>query len=149
MLKVRYIAETLEVTIFQVYKYIKNGHLKSRIVDDMYLVEEKDFQDFYENYFINRNSKKGFSEPTIKSANILKEFVFDIFSQDIDPDSFMKKYKDIDSIIPPLKDFYLFHRNLLILEDRKKMKLDDLASKYNLSISQIKRIVKKSKERSN
>lgn len=149
MLKVSYIATTLEITFQQVHNYIKKKQLKATKCDGHWLIKEEDFNFFFNTHFINRHNKKGVKIPSNEQIQILKDFVGDYDNDNLLPKYFQKKYKNIDSLIPPLKNFYIAKRNTFILKDKSTMTIVDLSEKYNLSISQINRIIKKSKERDN
>ena len=150
MLKVSDIASLLEVTNTHVHYYIRNNHLKASKEDGIYLIKEKDYASFYENYFINRNKRKG-NKPIASKEQIsyLYDFVTDCMNEDIDYQKFSKKYKHINQAIPPLDKFVLSVRNKHILKDLKNMKQAEVSAKYNLSLDTIKKISSKSKERSN
>jgi len=61
-------------------------------------------------------------------------------------DEFSKKYKGINIIIPPLENFKLLKRNLMIIQDNKITKQKYIAIKYNLSLRSVEEIVKKYNE---
>ena len=137
------IADILEVSIYQVHYYIRNGFLKSELKNGIRWVDEEDFNTFYNEYFLHRNKQKGKSIPTLEQYQELKDFTNDIFSK-LPYHLFLKKYKNVNSLIPPIEDFKLLKRNLCILQDREDgMKLSDIAKKYELSLRSIEDIVKK------
>jgi DNA-binding transcriptional regulator LsrR (DeoR family) len=142
------VAVILEVSVWQVHKYIKDKHLKSTIKERVRHIATEDFELFYKNYFLNRHKRKGKSIANNDELNTLEDFTKDITSN-ISYDEFSKKYKDIDAIIPPLKHFKLLKRNIMIIKDNETMTQKDIAIKYNLSLRTIESIIKKSKERSN
>ena len=142
------VAVILEVTTWQVHKYIQQKHLKSTISQEVRHIKEKDFEDFYNNYFLSRHKRKGKSIANMDEYATLEDFTKDIISN-MPYNEFSKKYKDIDIIIPPLKNFILLKRNLMITRDNKTTKQKDIAIKYNLSLRTIEEIIKKSKEGDN
>ena len=150
MLKISDIATLLEVTKNHVHYYIRNKHLKATKIDGIYLIEEKDYAIFYEDYFITRNSNKG-NKGIASNEQIVHiyDFINDCMNDDIDYKTFSKKYKHINKILPPLDKFVLAIRNKHILKDLETMKQAEVSAKYNLSLDTIKKISSKSKERSN
>ena len=142
------VAAILEVTESQVHKYIQQNHLKSTILQRTRHIKKEDFDYFYINYFLNRHKRKGKSIANMDEYATLEDFTKDIISN-MPYNEFSKKYKDIDIIIPPLKNFILLKRNLMITRDNKTTKQKDIAIKYNLSLRTIEEIIKKSKEEDN
>jgi len=148
MLTVKNIATILEKTIRQVHKYIEQKHLKAKKIDGKYLIEEKDFDFFMENYYIRRHQQKGVkSIPNDKDMEYLYGFINDCMDNGIDYHEFSKKYKHISKTLPPLDKFVLAIRNKHIIKDLKTMRQSDVADKYNLALITIKTISSKSKQR--
>ena len=137
------IADILEVTVYQVHNYIRQGLLKSELKNGIRYIDEEDFNQFYQEYYLNRHKQKGKSIPTLEQYQELKEFTNDIDSQ-LPYDLFIKKYKNINTLIPPIEDFKLLKRNLCITKDRENgMTIVNIAKKYELSVRSIEEIVKK------
>lgn len=150
MLTVSQIANSLEKTIYQVHHYIKNGHLIAEKKDRMYLIKEDDYNSFLEEYYYVRHNKKGIKPiPTTEHIDYLYRFVNDCMNESIDYKTFSNRYKDINTLLPPLDKFILAIRNRNIIKDLKTMRQIDVADKYNLKLITIKTISSKSKERSN
>ena len=147
MLNVSDIAELLDVSVQQIYNYIKNDKLKATRSHGEYRISTKDFLHFRDNYFYNRNKSKKNAIPTNMDFFTLEQFVKDIKNEKIPFEAFLVKYKEIDRLISPLKNFMKYKRNkMIICEFNSGLNQDKLAEKYNLSLRMIEEITRKRKK---
>jgi len=147
MLNVSDISELLDVSVQQIYNYIKNDKLKATRSHGEYRVSTKDFIHFRDNYFYNRNKSKKNTIPTHMDFFTLEKFVKDIKNENLPFEAFLVKYQEIDRLISPLKNFIKYKRNnMIIVEFDNGLNQDKLAEKYNLSLRTIEEITRKRKK---
>jgi len=143
-LNIQQMSNILGVTTHQVHKYISKGHLKALKKEGVYFTAQEDFDAFFENYFLERHSSKGYKTPTNQHIKMLMGFIDDINNPEFTYEAFYAKYHNIHTLIPPLQNFLLIKRNKTIKKERieKKLSIKDLATKYKLSEASIKKIIK-------
>jgi len=147
MLDVSQISEILDITPQQVYNHIDNENLKADKRGGKYVVKLKDFNDFQDFFYETKHKSKGFKTPNPKQFETMQEFIEDIKNKDIPYEVFLSKYRDIDKLIAPIKNFIKFKRDLQIVYDFKIKKLNqnELSTKYNLSKRSIEEITRSKK----
>jgi hypothetical protein len=147
MLNVSDVSDLLDVSVQQIYNYIKNDKLKATISHGEYRISTKVFLNFRDNYFYNRSKSKKNAIPTNMDFFTLEQFVKDIKSEKIPFEAFLVKYQEIDHLISPLKNFIKYKRNnMIIIEFKNGLNQDKLAEKYNLSLRTIEEITRKRKK---
>lgn len=147
MLDVSHISEILDITPQQVYNHINNENLKANKRDGKYVVKLKDFNDFQNFFYELKHKSKGFKTPNPKQFETMQEFIEDIKNKDIPYEIFLSKYKNIDKLVAPIKNFIKLKRDLQIVHDfeTKKIKQSELSQKYKLSKRTIEEITRSKK----
>ena len=143
MLTVEEASNVLNVSKKQVYRYIKKGLLQSIKDNGVCKIKTSDFQIFRKNLFSKINKSKGNKTPRLEEFLTLKTFVDDILNHSLPYHAFKTKYKSIEILVSPLKNFEIYKRNEQIVFDfTNKTSQKDLAKKYNLSLRSIEEITR-------
>jgi len=124
--------------------YIKKGYLNAIMVDGNYEITHQDYLSFREKYYDTdkRNSSRGTSKKlTHEQISLFAFMLNDLQNDDIELEEFSNTYKEKTELIPQIKDFIIYKRDMCIKRDKESHIYQELAMKYGLSIPSIKQIV--------
>jgi hypothetical protein len=144
------VAYLLDISIKNIYYYIKTGLLIATKVDGKYIISHQNFISFKNQYFFteNRNNNRG-SIKDISNNDILEITLvfFDVQNNNISLKQFVKKWGNSKFKIVLFNQLKKLKRNNCIVFERYQYNYTYkyLAKKYNISFELVKKIIKNKK----
>ena len=145
------IAHFLNTERTNVNYYIRKGYLNAILVDGNWEILKEDYITFREEYYDvdKRNSTRGATKKlSYEQVTLLTFILTDLQNNEVSLKDFTKSYKDKSELVPQIKDYIIYKRDMCIRYDNthKGYRYQKLADDYGLKLGTIQKIINQDKK---